>query len=46
MAGRGALGARRMDVHVKYIVEQSLSEKLLGGVIHNSGRWNETIRKS
>ena len=49
MAGRGANAARRMDVQVQAgqdIVEQSESEKLLGGVIHNSGRWNEMIRNS
>ena len=49
MAGRGANAARRMDVQVRAgqdIVEQSVSEKLLGGVIHNSGRWNEMIRNS
>ena len=49
MAGRGQIAARRMDVQVQAgpdIVEQSESEKLLGGVIHNSGRWNEMIRNS
>ena len=49
LAGRGAVGARRMDVEVRAgqdIVEQSESEKLLGGVIHNSGRWNEMIRNN
>ena len=38
-----------MDVQVQAgpdIVEQSESKKLLGGVIHNSGRWNEMIRNS
>ena len=49
LAGRGAVGARRLEVEVRAgqdIVEQSVSEKLLGGVIHNSGRWNEMIRNS
>ena len=49
MAGRGQIAARRMDVQVladSDIVEQSESEKLLGGVIHNSGRWNEMIRNN
>ena len=49
MAGRGQIAARRMDVQVRAgqdIVEQSESEKLLGGVIHNSGRWNEMIRNN
>ena len=49
LAGRGAVGARRLDVQVRAgqdVVKQSVSEKLLGGVIHNSGRWNEMIRNS
>ena len=40
MAGLGANAARRMDVQVQAgqdLVEQSESEKFLGGVIHNSG---------
>ena len=47
MAGRGAAAARRMEVQVQAgpdIIEQSVSEKLLGGTIHNTGRWNEMIR--
>ena len=47
LAGRGASAARRMDVQVQAgldAIEQSVHEKLLGGVIHNSGRWNEMIR--
>ena len=46
MAGRGAIAAKRMDVQVSAgpdLINQSTSEKLLGGVIHNSGRWNEMI---
>ena len=49
MAGRGAISAKRMEVQVKAgqdTIEQSESEKLLGGVIHHSGRWNEMIRNS
>ena len=49
MAGRGQIAARRLDVQVQAgqdLVEQSESEKLLGGLIHNSGRWNEMIRDS
>ena len=47
LAGRGASAARRMEVQVQAgpdVIEQSVHEKLLGGVIHNSGRWNEMIR--
>ena len=47
MAGRGAASARRMEVQVQAgpdLIEQSVSEKLLGGVIHNTGRWNEIIK--
>ena len=47
MVGRGAIAARRMEVHVlagQDQIEQSVSEKLLGGIIHNSGRWNNMIR--
>ena len=46
MAGRGAIAARRMEVQVSAgpdQIKQSTSEKLLGGVVHNSGRWNEMI---
>ena len=49
MAGQGAISTKWMEVQVKArqdIVEQSESEKLLGGVIHYSGRWNEKIRNS
>jgi hypothetical protein len=47
MVGRGAIAARRVEVHVlagQDQIEQSVSEKLLGGIIHNSGRWNDMIR--
>ena len=47
MAGRGAVSARRMEVEVQAgpdIIRQSISEKLLGGIIHNTGRWNEMIK--
>ena len=47
MAGRGAASTRRMEVQVQAgpdLIEQSVSEKLLGGVIHNTGRWNEMIK--
>ena len=26
------------------LIKQSVSEKLLGGIIHNTGRWNEMIK--
>ena len=47
MAGRGTISARRLEVQVEAgtdTIEQSESEKLLGGVIHNTGRWNEMIK--
>ena len=47
MVGRGAVAAKRMEVQVKagqYTIEQSVSEKLLGGTIHNTGRWNEMVK--
>ena len=47
MAGRGAVSARRMEVQVQAgpdLIKQSVSEKLLGGIIHNTGRWNEMIK--
>ena len=46
-AGRGSRAARRMEVQVAAgtdIIKQTESEKLLGGVIHNSGRWNEMVK--
>ena len=46
MAGRGAISARRMEVQVMAgtdTIKQSVSEKLLGGVIHMSGRWNDMV---
>ena len=49
MAGRGAITARRMDVQVQAgpdMIEQSISEKLLGGMVHFTGRWNEMIKNS
>ena len=42
LAGRGAIAAQRMEVQVKAgpdVIEQSTSEKLLGGKIHFTGRW-------
>ena len=48
MAGRGMISARRLEVQVEAVtdtIEKSESEKLLGGVIHNTGRWNEMIKK-
>ena len=47
MAGRGAISARRMEVQVEAgtdVIKQSVCEKLLGGVIHNSGRWSEMVK--
>ena len=47
IAGRGSRAARRMEVQVAAgtdIIKQTESEKLLGGVIHNSGRWNEMVK--
>ena len=47
MAGRGTTSARRLEVQVEAgtdTIEQSESEKLLGGVIHNTSRWNEMIK--
>ena len=41
MAGRGAISDRRMEVQVKSgtdTLKQSISEKLLGGVFHESGQ--------
>jgi hypothetical protein len=49
MAGRGAAAAKRMEVQVRAgpdEIEQSVSEKLLGGIIHQSGRWNEMVKNS
>ena len=49
MAGRGAISARRMEVQVTAgpdIIDQSVSEKLLGGIIHQSGKWNEMIKNN
>ena len=49
MAGRGAITARRLEVQVSAgpdLIEQSTSEKLLGGMIQNSGKWNEMISNS
>ena len=49
MAGRGAISARRMEVQVQAgpdKIEQSNSEKLLGGTVHFTGRWNEMIKNS
>ena len=46
MAGRGAIAARRMEVQVQAgsdTIEQSTSEKLLGGTVHFTGRWNEIL---
>ena len=47
MAGRGAIAARRMEVQVQAgpdIIEQSTSEKLLGGTVHFTGRWDEMVK--
>ena len=47
MAGRGAIAALRMEVQVKAgpdVIDQSTSEKLLGGKIHFTGRWNEMVK--
>ena len=47
MVGKGAIAARRLEVQVlagQDLIKQSVSEKLLGGIIHNSGRWNEMTR--
>ena len=47
MAGRGAASARRMEVQLQAgpdKIEQSISEKLLGGVVHNTGGWKLMIR--
>ena len=47
LAGRGAVAAKRMEVEVtagQDTIEQSISEKLLGGIIHNTGRWNEMVK--
>jgi hypothetical protein len=47
LAGRGAVAAQRMEVEVtagQDTIEQSISEKLLGGIIHNTGRWNEMVK--
>ena len=47
MAGRGAIAARRMEVQVQAgpdVIDQSISEKLLGGTIHFTGRWNEMVK--
>ena len=44
IAGRGVIAARRMEVQVSAgpdQIKQSTCEKLLGGVVHISGRWNE-----
>jgi hypothetical protein len=49
MAGRGAAAAKRMEVQVQAgqdMIDQSESEKLLGGLIHQSGRWNEMVKNS
>ena len=48
MAGLGAISARRLKVKVEAgttIIEQSESEKSLGGVIHNTGCGNKMIQK-
>ena len=47
MAGQGSISAKRMEVQVRAgpdTIEQSSNEKLLGGIIHNSGRWNEMLK--
>ena len=47
MVGRGAVAAKRMEVQVKAgqdTIEKSVTEKLLGGIIHNTGRWNEMVK--
>ena len=47
MAGKGSSSARRMEVQVAAgtdTIDQSTNEKLLGGVINNSGRWNKMIK--
>ena len=47
LAGRGAMSARRMEVQLQAgqdTIEQSTSEKLLGGVVQNNGGWKQMIR--
>jgi hypothetical protein len=47
MAGRGAASTRRMDVEVQAgadRIKQSTTEKLLGGMIQNTGKWNEMVK--
>ena len=45
MAGRGAVSARRMEVKAgRDTIKQSETEKLLGGVIQNSGKWSAMIK--
>ena len=47
LAGRGAMSARRMEVQLQPepdTIEQSTTEKLLGGVVQNTGGWKQIIR--
>ena len=47
LAGRGAIAAQKIEVHLKAgpdVIEQSTSEKLQGGKIHFTGRWNQMVK--
>ena len=47
LAGRGTASARRLEVQLEAApdtIEQFICEKLLGGVVHNTGGWKLMIR--
>ena len=47
LAGQGVMLARRLEVQLHAgpdIIEQSTSDKLLVGVVHNYGGWKQMIR--